>query len=249
MKAKYDTIKVPATPDYILSVIQDEYRLICENDWESEPDMNLTFDSTIKDWRIACDLLPWKQLGSALNEWFNVSIDSSKWKSLLEPASKKTLKGVCEEIAKYSDRETIKPIRIFGKECLKGGIFLTIRSKLAEAGADVSSLTPKSLLDEYIADYYETFFKISSRLFPNKFPVIKVIKPLHNFSTKGLLLGLAILFLGIFLWPLQICGVVIFVVFFLLAGIAAMKRPQSVKFGELKTFKDMVNCIVDGDTQ
>ncbi len=134
MEFQYETEKVPATPEYILSVIQDSYRFSCANDPEAEPGMELTFESSVEDWRLACDLLPWKKLGNALNEWFNISLDSAEWYLLLEPESDRKLREVCEAIAKIADREKIRPLKIFGQECTKGGIFLTIRSKLPRPG-------------------------------------------------------------------------------------------------------------------
>ena len=67
MESKYETEIVPATPEYILRVIQDSYRFGCANDPDAEPGMDLTFESTVADWRMACDLLPCKKLGDNSN--------------------------------------------------------------------------------------------------------------------------------------------------------------------------------------
>ena len=258
METKYDTIKVPATPEYILAVIQDSYRFSCQNDPEAEPDMDLSFDSTIDEWRTACDLLPWEELGFALNKRFGIVFESSKWHSLLEPATKKTLKELCEEISKYADKEIIKPVNILGKECLKGGVFLTIRSKLAEAGADVSALTPSSLIEDYMCSHWKAFYEMSSKLFPNKLPVMKFHNPLYWFSIYGLVLSFILLLLGwlasvtnteLLSCLLVIVGIASLLFFYLLIGITAKRKPDSVDFGGLKTFRDMVNCIVEGDSQ
>ena len=46
-----------------------------------------------------------------------------------------------------------------------------------------------------------------------------------------------------------ILGVLSFLVFYLLTWISAKRKPDSVDFGRIKTFRDMVNYIVDGDSQ
>lgn len=44
-------IPVPATPEYVLDVIRDAHRQQCEYDPEATPEIELTFDSTVDDWR------------------------------------------------------------------------------------------------------------------------------------------------------------------------------------------------------
>jgi hypothetical protein len=87
---------------------------------------------------------------------------------------------------------------------------------------------------------------------------MKINKPLYNFSIYGFLLSLGILLIGglaagldfdLLAVLLEILGAVLAAFFYLLVWISAKQKPGSVDFGELKTFRDMVNCIVDGDTQ
>jgi hypothetical protein len=48
---------LPATPDYVLAVIRDYHRQQCQFDREAEPDVELTFQTTIAEWRCSCILL------------------------------------------------------------------------------------------------------------------------------------------------------------------------------------------------
>ena len=61
---------LPATPDYVLAVSRDSYRQQCQFDPDAEPDVELTFQTTIAEWRSSYNLLEWRQLGRALrNQW------------------------------------------------------------------------------------------------------------------------------------------------------------------------------------
>lgn len=58
----YPTIDEPATPDYVLAVLRDMHRQQCQHDPEADPSAVLSFDTTVTEWRAACDLLGWRQL-------------------------------------------------------------------------------------------------------------------------------------------------------------------------------------------
>jgi hypothetical protein len=251
MDSHYETIKTPATPEYILEIFKDRHRLTCDFGESFEPDMTLTMDSTINDWRNAEDLLEWKPLGKALNNNFGIDLGDEEWKSLLEPESQKTLRGVCERIAKDTFQEQIKPTNLLGKSCIKGGIFLTIRSKLAQAGAPVDHLSPSSELAPYAKNHLGVFLEISSKLFPGKFPPVAVNRPIYDRSLSGFGIGFLIMFLG---WiasyftrnfglVIVLIGMIGVMIFGRLTSWAASKPPKSVEVGDLKTFRDLVNYI------
>jgi hypothetical protein len=63
-------VLVAATPAYVLDVIRDQHRQQCGYDPMADSDAELTFETTIAEWRDACDLLDWRRLGRALDrEW------------------------------------------------------------------------------------------------------------------------------------------------------------------------------------
>jgi len=70
MNTRYPTIEEPATPEYVLAVLQDMHRQQCQYDSDAEPDVVLSFETSIAEWRDACDLLEWRGLGRAHNEVF-----------------------------------------------------------------------------------------------------------------------------------------------------------------------------------
>ena len=141
---------VPATPEYVLAVLQDEHRQIACLDGECDPDAELSFESTVRDWRIAQDLLPTKQLGRALNEIWELELSDAEWRSVLAPARKKTLCDVAELISKYATRTKLKSLSIAGTESLAASAFLAVRDCLAADGADVSRITPSTPMKHFL---------------------------------------------------------------------------------------------------
>lgn len=71
MKADYTIEWVPATPEYVLAGIQEEWRqsLLLEGEDSGDVERQLpTFATTVKEWREAVDLVGWRPLGRALDE-------------------------------------------------------------------------------------------------------------------------------------------------------------------------------------
>ena len=252
-------IQTPATPEYILNVFKDEYRHACEYE-ETDP-VELTFDTTIRDFRGVGDLLEWKQLGKAYNEWFGIEFDNAKWKSLFKPEYKKKLGQLCSEIAKHTYQEKIRPISIFGKQCYKGGIFFVLKSKLAEAGANVEKLAPSSDLAEYTRLYPEVFLNFSAKYFPNVIPPVKISASTGNIILIGsMLAGLLLLAAGAIYSKylndnsilgviFTILGVLIVLFSYILVWVTSCMPPSSVKFGDLETFRDLVDFITKAESK
>lgn len=142
------------TSGEILKIFKEQHRLSSPLDPEGEPSIEIEMEMSIRDWRGANDLLPWKKLYSFLNQEFRVHISEEEWKNVLEPEKKKNLSGVCQLIAKYAEIEIVEPISIFGADCLSGATFLHLKRKIAEKGVDVSELRPSSRLSPYLEKYF-----------------------------------------------------------------------------------------------
>ena len=95
MNTHYPTIDEPATPEYVLAVLRDDYRQQCQYDPEAEPDVDLTFETTVAEWRNACDLVGTHDLGRAENEVWGIHRGDDEWRAILEPAKARTLGDVC----------------------------------------------------------------------------------------------------------------------------------------------------------
>lgn len=87
------------TPMNFLSAIRQQHREQCGCDDQADPEAKLNFDTTVSEWREACDLVGWRQLAGLLNEFWDLDIPLDEWKHVLEPAEKRTLRDVCELLA------------------------------------------------------------------------------------------------------------------------------------------------------
>lgn len=73
---------IAASPEFVLDVLRDSHRHQCASDPEADPDVQLTFGTTVAEWRNACDLLGTRNLGEAINEIWELTIPSDAWQFL-----------------------------------------------------------------------------------------------------------------------------------------------------------------------
>jgi hypothetical protein len=165
---------VAASPEFIHATIADQYRLQCGYDPEAEPDLEISFETTVAEWRNACDLVGWEEVGRGLNEEYGINVHRDRWFSVLEPASQRRLRGVCELIASEAMVVVVRPASVLGGKCLKAGVFLTIRTLLAQAGADVGDVRPSTPVHRFLPRYLGVFVGPVSRLAPGSLPIVKI---------------------------------------------------------------------------
>jgi hypothetical protein len=238
----------PATPGYILAVTRDAYRQQCQYDPEAEPDVELTFETTIAEWRDACDLVDWRRLGHALDSQWKLGRSVAAWRAVLEPAEERTLGGVCEMIAQGAMRPSIEPLSIMGRTCFPAGAFLAIRSMLRDAGADVGSVRPSTPIAEFARHHLGVFLGPISWLAPDALPAVRMSTPWYDLSSAGFLLGLLVVFAGWFVSPLVMAiGAILALTSWAGNWITARYVPPSeVEFGSLRTFGDLARAVADG---
>jgi hypothetical protein len=249
-------VYLPATPEYILEVVRDWHRQQCQFDGEADPDAALTFETTIAQWRRACDLLDWRRLGRALDQEWRLGRSDAEWRAVLEPARSRNLRQLCDFVSRNTQMPAIKPCDVLGKTCYPAGAFLAIRWMLREDGADVNGVAPSTNLDEYARRHLATFLGPISGLAPNALPEIKLSTPWYDLSVCaggfGMLLGVGLLIAGWVGSPFfTIAGGIVF------AGscvgawlgtwfVARCRGPEQVTFGELKTFRDLSVLVAAG---
>jgi hypothetical protein len=246
---RYPTIDEPATPEYVLAVLQDAHRQQCQHDPEADPDAVLTFESTVVDWRAACDLVGWRELGRAHNQLWGIACSDDEWREVLEPAGRRQLTGVCQLIAERTNRPRIRPARLLGSICAPAGAFLTIRSLLYAAGAPAGEIAPSTPLADYARRYAEVFLGPVSRLAPGALPPVRVRTPVYDSAVRGLLLAFVCVLVGgcSGLHALTIAGIGLFVGSYALTWYSARcLLPASVEFGELRTFRDLAVVVAGG---
>jgi len=237
----------PATPEYVLEVIRDEYRQQLQFDPEAEPGVELKFETTVSEWRATCDLVAWKPLGKALGVKWDFAATDGEWKHVLEPAEQKRLVDVCNFIASRATRSEILPSRLLGTTCHRGGTFLAIRAMLAESGADVHALRPSSPITPYINKYPDVFLGPISRLAPNVLPLIKVHNSslklgLYSISYGGLILSFVFSSFSIFLLSVASVVTLLPIVFLPFVSVRC-------EFPGIVTFRDLVEIVCAEDAR
>jgi hypothetical protein len=245
---QYPTIDEPANPEYVLAVLRDMHRQQCQHDSAADRDVTLSFDTTIADWRRACDLLGWRKLGRAHNELWGLNYSDEEWRAVLEPPRSKRLADVCDLIARQGRHPRIRPARLLGSDCAAAGAFLTIRSLLRESGAQARDIAPSTRLQPYARRYAVVFLGPISRLAPGALPQVRIRTPVYDAGIYSILVGMLCLLLGVFgQSSLTIVGVVLYALGYALTWFAAVYLgPASVDFGEMQTFRDLAVAIGEG---
>ena len=146
--------KVKYTKEEILEIFKEQHRLCSPIDPEADIWAEITNEMTVTEWRWANDLLDWKELSKYLNQEFRIEIPETEWHQTLEPAQTRRLIDVCLLISKYAEKDIYEPKNLFGRPCLKAGVFLTIKKNLKDKGVNVSDLRPSSMLGDYIDKYF-----------------------------------------------------------------------------------------------
>jgi hypothetical protein len=138
---------------------------------------------------------------------------------------------------------------ILGSRCTAGGAFLTIRSFLADAGADVSEVAPSTALHEYTRRYVGVFLGPVSQLAPGALPLVKIRTPVYHAFIDGMLVAWVALVVAL-------CAGLHAMALFASLGIAICYAgvwtigqwvpPKSVEFEGIRTFRDLSKAIAAG---
>lgn len=244
-------LRQSATAEYVLAVIRDHHRQQIETDPEADPGASLTLQTTVTEWRDACDLQPWKLLAVALNEIWEMDRPIAEWRGVLTPPTKRTLADVCAFISRHSHRPVFEPVRLFGHTCAKAEAFLAIRSMLQAAGADVESIAPSTPLAAYTRQHAWKFVLVISRIAPGVLPSMRMNHPLYDRLVAAMLCGLLLLLIGVAVFWLHVVGAFLAVVGGAIFVVASATHwslipgllPESVTFGELRTFRDLAALV------
>ena len=248
MEIEYPANFDPATPEYVLAVLNSHHRFGCQVNFGSEPDEMLTFDMTVSAWRSEAELLPWSQLAESFNKYWGMNCSQDEWRGVLKPERKRTLRDVCEFVAARAVQPKVRPSAIFGRDCLSAGVFLTLRSQLNEQGINVAELRPSTPLERFARRHPFELLDAATRLTPGVIENVSWNAPASDATFGVFLLGAACLLIRLLtsnLW-FTIVGVVAIVVGYLWGWIAVRwVGPQRVQFDSLKTFGDLSRAIAE----
>ena len=236
----------PMSKQDVLDTIRDYYRFAEQLDLEAEFDVDLTFETTVKDWRIACDLPPGDDLWIALNGWFEVFISPLDWIPILEPSATATLGGVCELLASRAKMPDIKPFSLCGTECLSAGAFLTIRTALAREGVPVEGVRPSTPIEPLARSNLYAFSKALGRIAPDALPAPEVVeyRLAYRIGSWFLFGGFILLLVSILAGlTLALVGIACEVIAVLLLRDSNADPFKRLSFFEVKTFRDLTEAV------
>lgn len=94
------------TSEEILKILQANYLQQQHFDPEVERSQELTFHTTVREWREICDLPEPYKLANYFNNLFGLDISGEHWILELQPEKIKNLKEICRFIA----GNAIKPL-------------------------------------------------------------------------------------------------------------------------------------------
>ncbi|TAJ14713.1 hypothetical protein DMA11_04045 [Marinilabiliaceae bacterium JC017] len=237
------------TPKEVFFIFKEEHRLCSQFDCEAGPNVELTMDSSIKEWRYSMDLLPWRKLGNYLNEEFEIDISKNEWKSVLEPSRTKKLGDVCRLISKHAQIEIIKPIKIFGKDCLSASLFKTIKINLTRRGVDTSELKPSSLIEPYLKNYFGELIEQINKNYTGVIPELKTTETKLNQINSRIWLAFFLFLIASFFWnPFWIITIILLIIG-LYSGNSEktelVKQNEMMFIPGIKTFRDLVETIIE----
>jgi len=95
------TVLEPTTAEWVLAVLQERQRRLACVDEAAEHCGQLCFETTVADWRHACNLVDWRHLGQSLNEEWRIEAPLAEWRVALEPAEMRCVGDVCDLIARH----------------------------------------------------------------------------------------------------------------------------------------------------
>jgi hypothetical protein len=236
-----------ATPEFVLEVLRDSHRQQCAFDPEADPSAQLSFETSVAEWRNACDLVGTKDLGVALGEIWGIAIPPRAWEAALEPPKARTLRDVCELIASQAQRALVQNAGYFGAPSRSAGAFFAIRSLLLRAGADAAAIRPSAPIADAARRYPHVFLGPISRLAPGRLPTVTVRTSL---AVTTFLVGLVVALVLARGYP-SVALASALVAGFGLAGTwiaARFMKPAEVRFGAIVTFRDLAMTIAGEQT-
>lgn len=120
-----------ADPTEILSVLCDDYRHRVVLEPDVLPDLALSGDTTIAEWRDHCLLDEAQQLGRSLEKRFFLGSVVEDWSKVLEPAEDRTVGDLCDFLSGNGAKFLKFPsARLFGQACKTAGVFRVVAAEL-----------------------------------------------------------------------------------------------------------------------
>lgn len=232
------------TSDEVLAILINQHRLQSQVDPEAETDAVLTFDSSIADWRSACDLLGWRGLGQSLNEEWGLSLSAAAWRNLLEPADRRNLRTLCETISRQAEIETLPEKGLLGCRSAKGRALRALRSVLVRLGMPRREIRAATPVAPLLTRYGWRFLSPCIRFAPGALSSIKLVGKVHGVLILLMAwLIIASICLALFNSPLAAWTLCLALVCILLFWIPHPLFRGSLLLPGIVTLEDLATCL------
>ena len=253
MNADYPFDYLPATPDYVLAVLQESVRVQVGDEIDS--------GYSVRDLIGAYNDIAWptiKSLADCMNGTFATEIPRNEWADAFPRLRGKTVGDVCEFLAPRIMRPVIRPWKYIAGECHPAGAFLTIQSWLAKFGFPPDRITPSTPIGPYLNWFAEELVWPMARLSPNQHPfVINTYRPWIDRASASLFVGLPTAFLAVSGIAFLIVGIIQLDLGLLLMGgllstigikglcwVYRFTKPLTSSIPGVHTFRDLAYQLV-----
>lgn len=229
------------TKDDILQMLISQYKFGIEFDPVVIKGMDLNYESSIFEWRDACDLVDTKKLAKIYHKEFNLNRPISELENILEDEDNKTISDFCEYISENAEREKIEPIKLLGQNCTSASIFRVLKQKLTENGADTTELKPSSEINPFFLKYGGQLFNEVNRIAPRTFSEFEYkSNKISRFGRNILFFGLLLLICISWFWKFQWQLIVPIIFGIGLTYIGDKKQPEKLNISGFKNFRELI---------
>ncbi|MEP6663749.1 MAG: hypothetical protein ABJC04_08805 [Verrucomicrobiota bacterium] len=230
-----------ATPEQILAIFQDSQRL----EFPNENDV-ISFETTINEWFDSADFLDWWTASKGLNEFFLTSFSKDEWRLAMKPEKQKTLRDVCNLLARDAKLPVLKESKFLGASCKTASAFFALRAQLQMSGVDAATLRPSARLDDFLRLHTQAMTNAILKLAPGRLPKINTkLNLAHRFFAWTSLVCLIVLILSklfsLSFWTATSCAALLLSVIGLV--ICSRFPPAKVEIKGLHTFADLSRLI------
>lgn len=229
----------------ILEYFRADYIQRSAYDWAVEKGQELTFETSILEWREICDLVDVEDLWQYLDKLFKMDKSNKEWMQILKPENKVTLRELCEFIAINTAKIGVKPRKLFGKSCYSAGIFKALMTELESRGLNTRKIRPSSKLEPLVIDSKGGIVEIVNLLNPKALPPIEFRgSRMYEWGMEIMHWGFIALIITAFLSKsLTIFVSIILIIAYLLIWIGAGMKPQKAKYEGIETVRDLIKQI------
>ncbi|WP_111542110.1 hypothetical protein [Mesonia algae] len=225
----------------ILKMLISQYQFAIEFDPVVIKGMDFNYESSIFDWRDACDLIEPKKLAKVYHQSFNLKRPISELEDILIDENNRTVSDFCEYISEHAERQKIEPIRLLGQNCQTASIFKTLKQNLSNNGADTNNIKPSSEINPFFMKYGGLLVDEVNKIAPG---TISEFDYKSNWISRigriimwtGILLMILIWWISSFHWSLLLpiaIGIVIF-------QIGDKQKPEKLNVSGFKNFRELI---------